>query len=89
MELKGTKTEKNLWTAPLAASPAAAAGDRFCGGGLLGDQRWGGSGAAHDLVIGGWVKVWYNNEEKIKTIIYYDKKKQPPTGFPVSGRFAI
>lgn len=51
---------------PLAASPAAAAGDRFCGGGLLGDQRWGGSGAAHDLVIGGWAKVWYNNEEKSK-----------------------
>lgn len=53
----------------LAASPAAAAGDRFCGGGLLGDQRWGGSGAAHDLVIGGWAKVWYNNEEKIKMFI--------------------
>lgn len=52
-----------------AASPAAAAGDRFCGGGLLGDQRWGGSGAAHDLVIGGWAKVWYNNEEKIKMFI--------------------
>ena len=39
------------------------------GGGLLGDQRWGGSGAAHDLMIGGWAKVWYNNEEKIKMFI--------------------
>ena len=29
-----------------------------------------------------------SSKEKIKTIIY-DKKKQPPTGFPVSGRFAI
>lgn len=27
------------------------------------------SGAAHDLVIGGWAKVWYNNEEKIKMFI--------------------
>ena len=30
-----------------------------------------------------------SSKENIKTIIYYDKKKQPPTGFPVSGRFAI
>ena len=37
--------------------------------GLLGDQRWGGSGTAHDLVIGEWAKVWYNNEEKIKMFI--------------------
>ena len=28
-----------------------------------------------------------SSKEKIKTIIYYDEKKQPPTGFPVSGQF--
>ena len=29
------------------------------------------------------------SKENIETIIYHDEKKQPPTGFPVSGRFAI